>query len=104
MRILALMLCAGLAAPAAAETAAPAASAPPAASKPIVVTGKHKQVCVVETPIGSIIPKRHCVSRSERQAADAMTQRRLDAITDYKQGARSICLNKQGAGGACSMM
>jgi hypothetical protein len=82
------------------------AAAGPATAEPdpIVVTGKQKKVCVVETPTGSIMPRRYCMSAAEVAARKKLTERQLRAIGDYKQGARSICLSKQRSGGACSMM
>jgi len=69
----------------------------------VLVTGK-KKLCIVETPTGSIMPRRYCVSAEEVANRKKLTNRQLRAIEDYKQGARSICMSKQRSGGACSMM
>jgi hypothetical protein len=84
--VLATLLALALAAPAASDTAPPAA--PPAsgpATAPAKAVDDDPLVCRSETPIGTKLPKRTCIKKSERdrqkresQEALQLYQRRSD--------------------------
>jgi len=77
------MIVALAAAVALAQAAAPATGAPPAKSGP---EAKDPVICKSETPIGSRLPQKTCMLKSERDRLRRESRKRLEDIQSASEG------------------
>ena len=84
--MISVLLAAALFAPADPPTPAAAPAAQPTAAAPAKPDEKDPMICRYEKPIGSLLPKKSCASKSVREQAERLGREDVEAVQRNARG------------------